>query len=100
MRNLRISLAAAAALLLATMPGSASANSNEQCRSEWDASSASDICTFSLSVSWQSWSEECRIKVACTRSDGISFQQNDLESNLYLVSDYVDCDGVLKLLTC
>ena len=41
MRNLRIPLAAAAAaLLLAAMPGSVSALSNEQCRTEWDRSEA------------------------------------------------------------
>ena len=86
MRNLRLPLAAAAAaLLLAAMPGSVSALSNEQCRTEWNRSEAADTCTVVESVVWQSWSDECRIKVTCTRSDGISTQQNDVKAGYYTV---------------
>ena len=98
MRNLRLPLAAAAAaLLLAAMPGSVSALSNEQCRTEWNRSAAASTCTAVSSVVWQSWSEQCRIKVTCTRSDGIATHENDVKAGYYLVYTFHNCDGVLEL---
>ena len=49
------------------------------------------------SVVWQSWTEECRIKVTCTRSDGISTQQNDVKAGYYVVYTYHNCNGELTL---
>ena len=99
MRNLRIPLAAAAALLLAAMPAGVSADSNQQCRSEWNNSTASDTCPIVKSIVWQSWSEKCRIQVTCTKFDGFS-QKNDVTVNLDLVQHYLNCNGVLKQTHC
>lgn len=98
MRSLRRPLAAAAAaLLLAATPAGVSANSNENCRTEWNRSAAASTCTAVSSVVWQSWSEQCRIKVTCTRSDGIATHENDVKAGYYLVYTFHNCDGVLEL---
>ncbi len=98
MRKLRVPLAAAAALLLlAAMPAGVSATSNQNCRTEWDRSEAADTCTVVSSVVWQSWTEQCRIKVTCTRSDGIATHQNDVKAGYYVVHTFHNCDGVLEL---
>ena len=97
MRNLRLPLAAAAALMLAAMPGSVSATSSENCRTEWDRSEAASTCTIVHSIVWQSWSEECRIRVTCTRSDGVLNHQNDVKAGYYVVHTFHNCDGVLEL---
>ena len=100
MRNLRIPLAiAAAALLLMAMPGSVSADSNQQCRSEWNNSTASDTCPIVTSIVWQPGSEKCRIQVTCTKFDGFS-HKNDVTENLDLVQHYLNCNGVLKQTHC
>ena len=96
MRNLRVPLAAAAALLLAAMPGSVSATSSENCRTEWNRSEAADTCTIVSSIVWQSWSDECRIRVTCTRADGLS-HQNDVKAGYYVVHTFHNCNGVLEL---
>ena len=98
MRNLRIPLAAAAAaLLLMAMPDDAPATSNENCRTEWNRSEAASTCTAVSSIVYQSWTEQCRIKVTCTRSDGIATHENDVKAGYYVVYTFHNCDGVLEL---
>lgn len=71
MPNLRLPLAAAAALLLlAVTPDDASANSDQYCESQWLLSPASDSCTTDLNVTWKPVSEDCSVSVMCTKNQG------------------------------
>ncbi len=100
MRNLQISLAVAAiALLLAALPGSASANSVQHCTNQWNASSASDPCTHNLSISWSSSSGKCTIFVGCTTGSG-GFHNQQVNRDPDFVPYYVNCNGFLKLSQC
>ena len=100
MQKLQISLAVAAiALLLAALPGSASANSVQHYTNQWNASSASSSCTHNLSINWWSNSGTCTIFVGCTTGSG-GLHNQQVERAPAFVPYYVNCNGFLKLSQC
>ena len=94
MRNLRIPLAAAAAVLLAAVPDDAAA-SLQDCKDKWNAAPAASVCTQSLWISWWPTSGRCKLQVDCPTPDG-GFQSNTRWREPVWLQYFISCSGELK----
>ena len=99
MRYIRFPLAiVTAAVLLAAMPGDASAGSQQECQDKWNAAPAASVCTQNLQISWWPTSGNCKLAVDCPTADG-GLKSNTRWREPVWLQYFLNCNGELKY-TC